>query len=473
MLQGVDMSKVHLKNKRTGIVYVYECVSFWDKTKKKPASKRTCIGKLDSVTKEFIPSKRLHPESPPPLPLESKESRVLVKSVGATAFLDWICKILKVDEILKSSFPECWELILSLAYFQAMDRKPLSKIEHWTEVYQHPYGQFIDHRRVSELLPQLTEERQLTFFKKWAEQRLQEECLAYDITSISSYSELNNMVRFGYNRDEEALPQINLAMLFGEKSHLPVYFRSLPGSIRDVSTLKHFLQITKFLGLKYPHVVMDKGFFSKDNVDRLFSHRIKFTIAIPFSCKFAMEEVERVRPTIEHHENFIQMNGQNVFCQSSIQSWEGKRVYIHTYYNAQTAVDEYDKFLTDLHCWKKELESNTQPPAHQPYYDLYFFVHETPKRGRRIIYNQEAIDAYKQSRTGFLVLLSNEIKDPVRALQAYRDKDEVEKAFDNLKNVIDSKRLRVHLDESMKGRLFIQFISLIFTSYILNPTLTV
>ena len=131
-------------------------------------------------------------------------------------------------------------------------------------------------------------------------------------------------------------------------------------------------------------------------------------------------------------------------------------------------MDEYDKFLTDLHNWKKELESNTPVPAHQSYYDLYFFVHETPKRGRRITYNQEAIDAYKQSRTGFLVLLSNEIKDPIRALQAYRDKDEVEKAFDNLKNVIDSKRLRVHLDESMKGRLFIQFISLIFTSYILK-----
>ena len=107
--------------------------------------------------------------------------------------------------MLRSIFPEHWELILSLAYFQSMGRKPLSKVEPWTKVHDHPYGQFIDHRRIT------VESRrgcrriskQLVFFKQWAEHRLKEECLAYDITSISSYSELNNMIRFGYNRDEE------------------------------------------------------------------------------------------------------------------------------------------------------------------------------------------------------------------------------------------------------------------------------
>ena len=460
------MSLVYLKNKKNGTVYVYECVSFWDKVKKKPASNRTCIGKLHPITKEIIPSKRL--ESSGTTTSLTAEPTASVKSVGAVAFLDHICKILGIDKILKSSFPEHCELILSLAYFQAMDKKPLSKVEHWTELHQHPYGHFIDHRRVSELLPLLTEGQQLSFFRKWAKHRLKEECIAYDITSISSYSELNNMVRYGYNRDEENLPQVNLALLFGEQSLLPIYFRSLPGSIRDVSTLKTILQITEFLELKQPHTVMDKGFFSQDNVRDLFVNRMKFTLAVPFTCKFARDQVEKVRSSIEHHENFIQVNGQNAFCHSSTTKWEGKRVYVHVYYNAHAAVEEYEKFLTDLHQWKKELETDAPLPENQPYYDLYLFVKETPKKGRKVTYNQQAIDAYKQSRAGFLVLLSNAAKDPVRALQLYRNKDVAEKAFDNLKNAIDSKRLRVHLDESMKGRLFIQFIALIFISYILK-----
>jgi len=456
------MSRVYLKNKATGVTYVYECKSFWDKVKKKPGSKRICIGKLDSVTGELIPSKRLS------TPVESiqTEQTASVRSIGAVHLLEDICNKLQVNKIIKATFPEHWELILSLAYFQAMEKKPLSKIEHWTEVHSHPYGEFINHRRVSELLPLITEDKQLMFFKKWAELRMQEECLAYDITSISSYSQLNNMVRLGYNRDEETLPQINLAMLFGEQSQLPVYYRTLPGSIRDVSTLKYFLQMASFLKLKHPHIVMDKGFFSHANIKDLLANKMHFTVAVPFSCNFAKEEVAAIRDTIKDHANFLQMKGQNMFCHSRMTKWEGKRVYVHVYYNAQVAAEEYDSFLTHLHLCKEELEQGRPQEEHQQDYDLFFFVKETPKRGRKVTYNQQTIDAYRENTAGFLVLLSNVVKDSSYALQIYRDKDLVEKTFDDLKNTMDSKRLRVHLDESMKGRLFIQLIALIFISYI-------
>jgi transposase len=456
------MSRVFLKNKITGITYVYECISFWDKAKKKPGSKRTCIGKLDPITGELIPSKRLSSSITQIAP----DQTAAVKSVGATQLLEDICHKLEVDKIIKETFPEHWELILSLAYFQTMEKKPLSKIEHWTEVHDHPYGQFIDHRRVSELLPLITEDKQLVFFKKWAKLRMQEECLAYDITSISSYSQLNNMVRLGYNRDGESLSQINLAMLFGEQSQLPVYFRTLPGSIRDVSTLKHFLQMASFLQMKQPHIIMDKGFFSHANINDLLVNRMHFTVAIPFTCDFAKEQVAAVRNTINDHTNFLPMKGQNMFCHSKMTKWAGKRVYVHVYYNAQVAAEEYNNFLTDLHTCKEELEQGCPQEEHQQYYDLFFFVKQTPKRGRKVTYNQQAIDAYKENTAGFLVLLSNTVKDAAYALQTYRDKDLVEKTFDDLKNSIDSKRLRVHLDESMKERLFIQFIALIFISYI-------
>ena len=324
------MSRVYLKNKATGVTYVYECVSFWDKAKKKPGSKRTCIGKLDITTGELIPSKRLHS---PVKPMQQGQTAT-VKSVGAVQLLEDICCKLQVDKIIKETFPESWELILSLAYFQTMEKKPLSKIEHWTEVHAHPYGQFIDHRRVSELLPLITEDKQLFFFKQWAKLRMQEECLAYDITSISSYSQLNNMVRPGYNRDEESLSQINLAMLFGEQSQLPVYFRTLPGSTRDVSTLKHFLQTASFLQMKRPHIITDKGFFSHANIKDLLANKMHFTVAVPFTCNFAKEQVAAVRDTITDHTNFLQAKGQNMFCYSQMTKWEGKRMYSHVYYNA-------------------------------------------------------------------------------------------------------------------------------------------
>jgi transposase len=51
---------------------------------------------------------------------------------------------------------------------------------------------------------------------------LEDDYLCYDITSISSYSEFNEFIKYGHNRDNEKLPQLNLAILFGQKGRLPV-----------------------------------------------------------------------------------------------------------------------------------------------------------------------------------------------------------------------------------------------------------
>lgn len=43
-------------NKQTGITYVYESESYWDKEKKQPRSRRRLIGKIDVETGEIVPT---------------------------------------------------------------------------------------------------------------------------------------------------------------------------------------------------------------------------------------------------------------------------------------------------------------------------------------------------------------------------------------------------------------------------------
>jgi len=43
-------------NKQTGVTYVYESESYWDKEKKQPRSKRKLIGKIDEQTGEVVPT---------------------------------------------------------------------------------------------------------------------------------------------------------------------------------------------------------------------------------------------------------------------------------------------------------------------------------------------------------------------------------------------------------------------------------
>ena len=50
------MTRINQYDKRTGITYVYESESYWDKEKQQPRSKRKLIGKLDEQTGEIIPT---------------------------------------------------------------------------------------------------------------------------------------------------------------------------------------------------------------------------------------------------------------------------------------------------------------------------------------------------------------------------------------------------------------------------------
>ena len=46
------MAMIKQRDKRSGITYVYESISYWDKEKQQPRSKRTLIGRLDPETGE-------------------------------------------------------------------------------------------------------------------------------------------------------------------------------------------------------------------------------------------------------------------------------------------------------------------------------------------------------------------------------------------------------------------------------------
>ncbi|MDR1085291.1 MAG: hypothetical protein LBP22_10665 [Deltaproteobacteria bacterium] len=71
-------------------------------------------------------------------------------------------------------------------------------------------------------------------------------------------------MRMGATIETKKLPQINLCMLFGEKSRLPVYQTSYCGSLGDVTTLEATLMEFKAMaGKKEISLVMDKGFYSK------------------------------------------------------------------------------------------------------------------------------------------------------------------------------------------------------------------
>lgn len=141
---------------------------------------------------------------------------------------------------------------------------------------------------------------------------------------------------------------------------------------------------------------------------------------------------------------------------------------MHLYYNAYARAVAVDRFCEELVGYKSELESGKLVKEHSIAYDTFFVIKTTPKRGTKVSYNNDTVDQYIKRYAGFQAIMTNSIKDPVETLQVYRDKDVVEKCFDDLKNQLDMKRLRMHSSDAVNGRLFVQFIALIYISALRN-----
>lgn len=474
------MSIVHVKNKKSGVTYVYESAGYWDKEKQQARNHRKCIGKLDGENGTIIYSKKY---------LESKELETikagLVPSVeckrsfyGATYLFDQIGEKLGITRDLEVCFPDTYKQILSLAYYLVMeDRNPMSRFPKWARTHAHPYGKDIPSQRSSELLGAINEHGKQNFFRLQSKKRLEEEYLAYDTTSISSYSKSLKQVKYGLNKDHDPLPQINLALLFGEKSRLPVYYRKLAGNISDVKTITNMLADIDFLQLKKVKLVMDRGFYSKANIDSLYQKHYKFLIAAKTSLKIVKLELDEVRGKMDTRPFYS--SKYSIYYTTFTTDWnyteikkrsgevikEKRRIYLHVFYNEQRGADDKSAFNRLLDALEYELLSGKRNPKNEKLYSKYYEIKETPARGVTLTPKQDAIDE-RTKNYGYFALLSNGIKDPLEALDIYRSKDVIEKAFDNLKERLNMRRTSVSSDENLDGKLFIQFIGLIYLSYI-------
>lgn len=485
------MAVIKQFDKRSGITYIYESTSVWDKEKKQSRSKRRLIGRLDEKTGDIIATDgrcrggrelgetkvAVKPAAPKP----PKKSNLLIadrKFCGATYLFDAIGRKLGIIEDLKSCFPNNYKMILSIAYYLILEESnPLFRFGKWDKLHLHPYGKDIPSQRSSELFANITEDAKMRFFQLQGKRRVENEYLAYDTSSISSYSEQLSYVKYGKNKDHDPLPQVNLLLVFGEKSYLPFYYRKLPGNIPDVKTVKTYLKELNLLGYSKVKLVKDRGFYSIENINALYKDHIKFVLGGKTSVAFVKDIIAREDSKMRKWDRYNEQYGLYVHSETIKWDYEqerpykgdtikaDRRMYLHLYYNPEKALEDEVNFNRMIFSLRAELLSGKRVQSHEQKYAKYFDVKETPVRGIQVSVKEDACEEAKK-HYGYFVLLSNDIKDPIEVLQIYRSKDVVEKAFGNIKERLNGRRLLVSSDAALEGKLFVEFIALIYLSYI-------
>lgn len=468
-----------VKNKVGKYTYLYESESYRDENGK-PRTRKIGIGKIDSKTGETIYKpeylERVRGTNKQP---DMSHAKVYskndikdseIRELGVFHLFEAISSEIGLLDILRDSLPDTWEQVATLAFYMVATGEPAMYCEDWLMKSESlPCGN-MSSQKISMLLSSISNAERMSFYEKWGHLRSEIEYMALDITSISSYSELIGDVEWGYNRDKEKLPQVNVCMLFGEKSQLPVFQTTYSGSLKDVSTLKSTLQMASGLKLSNMSIVMDKGFSSKDNIDDMLSDEdgIRFLIATPLTMSFTKNQIKSEKKDIDSVDNTIVVGDDIIRGVTKNRSWYGTHtLFTHVYFNAELAYQVKNKLYGHIAKLKQEAEKNPCNPKFHSDFEKYLIVRKSSGNtsGYTVSIRYDEIENQLQ-HTGWVVIVSNHIENATEAINIYRSKDVVEKGFMKLKNCLDLGRLRVHSNFRMQNKIFIGFIALIIMAHI-------
>jgi transposase len=455
----------YMIEKRVGNnVYLYEATSFWDPEKKQPRQKRTYLGKKDPQTGHPIRPRHRLPR--------------LSKDYGNVYLLQQIADRIGLSSLLKQVFPADYRSLLAFMFFDISEAQPLYLFPSWAEATVLPAIPTFTSKTLTSFTRKIgqMEAERLEFSKQWVNTLGSVQAIVFDITSLSSYSAFLPDIEWGYNRDREKLPQLNVGVIYAEQANLPLYYRVYPGSIPDVSTLKNLVKYLNLFELQEMLFVMDRGFYSATNLAHMEQAHITFLIPLPRSVNdFSSLRAKHARQLASPMNSFL-FNEEVLYHLQDAIEINKVSLQAHLYFDPQRRSEQTARFLKTI----LELEHSAQQQTFQTqqearrYLSTHLkgaskFFHVTGKAGQIEMKRKSRTLSRHMANMGTTIMLTNHsLLAPAKILDLYRHKDYLEKLFDPLKNEFDGKRLRGGTKETVEGRLFVKFLSLILYSALAN-----
>jgi len=122
--------------------------------------------------------------------------------------------------------------------------------------------------KVSDFLSSITDDQSVGFLNGWNESRDHREkiYISYDSTNKNCQAGDIEMVEYGKAKDDKGLPVFNYSIVYDTTNREPLFYEEYPGSIVDVSQLQFMLEKANGYGYKKVGFILDRGYFSKENI---------------------------------------------------------------------------------------------------------------------------------------------------------------------------------------------------------------
>lgn len=450
------------KNRKGEPIYVYLTTRAYRNKAGKPTSDEVCIGKRDFKTNMLIPNKNYYKYfSEQKSPIYS-----LNTSIGSTFALEKMSINIGLRDVLEQIFPDSTQELLSLAYYVLHEGNVMMNYPYFHQEHlQHTSK--LSAAAISQLFKEISEDQVNEFFKAWITKNTSDNYIAFDVSSFSTYSRQIDEAQMGYNRDKEYLPQINFGLYSTYQNAVPLAYHLYQGSITDKVFFHHLLTYDNFIPSGRLRFVLDQGFVTKDNLTFMSEKGHKYVSFLSFTLNYTNEKIKEYMADVQKVGNRI--DSYNLYGLKQAEKFEGQKVYLHLYYDSQKKADQERKLFGKVKEAQEALEKLSKKNNKIPSKITKYFEVSWSEEEPSIINFEEKMDKIQEEldMKGYFILITNDDSlSSEEVIGLYRQKDHVEKHFDNIKNELDSQRLRVHSTESLEGKMFITFLALIFKNYI-------
>jgi transposase len=326
--------------------------------------------------------------------------------------------------------------------------------------------------KVSDFLHSITTDQSVAFLNEWNEKRNHREriYISYDSTNKNCQAGDIEMLEYGKPKDDKGERIFNYAIAYDTDNREPLFYEEYPGSIVDVSQLQYMLEKVRAYGYRKVGFILDRGCFSKPNIQFMDSCGYDFVIMVKGMGKLVSALITEKQGTFEKTRSCSVREYHVYGTTVRHQLYEGDTCdrYFHLFHSISKEHAERDSLEAKIERMSALLKKNEGKEvgfgaAYTDYFTLYY-----NEDGKKFLFAKERTDVIEREigLCGYFAIVTSAKMTAREAIGLYKSRDASEKLFRGDKSYLGDKSLRVHPDESASAKIFIEFVALIIRSKI-------
>ena len=328
--------------------------------------------------------------------------------------------------------------------------------------------------KVSAFINSITGDQSRAFLDEWNEKQdhSQKIYISYDSTNKNCQAGDIDFVEYGHPKEDTGAPVINYSVAYDRNNAKPLYYEDYPGSIVDVSQLQYMLEKAGGYGYKNVGFILDRGYFSKENIHYMDKYGYEFVIMMKGMKELVKSLVLEVKGTFEEDRRYSirDYKVSGITVKKQLYPSDEKERYFHIFYNDRKRSSEHEAIEAKIdrmaECPHKHegTKYEIKGSGFAKYFDLIYY--NKGKKDEKFMYGRELCDVINEEirLCGYFVIITSEKMTAAQALELYKSRDASEKLFRGDKSYLGNKSFRVHTSESVHAKIFIEFVALIIRS---------